>query len=188
MSNRRSDRCAASAAPAQRRWRYAVIGLCAVSGVVGSAAIAETPATFGVWTATSATIYGNPECFVIGEPEALGLSKESRNWLPSITITHRPADGVAGEVTIDPGIALDSTEPAAAAVGAVTFELAIESMSQRLLLIADLADERRLVATLRSGALLEVAATAADGRPILDRYDLTGLAQALDAIDEACPP
>lgn len=148
----------------------------------------ETLTTAGAWTATSAIIYGQPECFVRGEPDAQSIAKEARDWPPSITITHRPAEGVHGEVTIDPGVALGMSAPATAKVGDHSFNLAVEGTSQRLLLPIDLADERRLVATLRSGAFLDVAATAADGRPVLDRYDLAGIAEALDAIDKACPP
>lgn len=150
------------------------------------AVTAETGSeVFAGWTASSFTVVGLPECFVMGPPEPRSRSQPP-GWDPSITVTHRPADGVFNEITIDPGILLDPSQPAAAAVGDHAFTLLVDSMSQRLMLPTDREEEEGVVAAMRSGSLMEVTATTVDGHAILDRYDLTGFGQAMDWIDMHC--
>jgi hypothetical protein len=102
---------------------------------------------------------------------------------PYLFIASRPEDKVRHEVSIMFGYALASSTAATVAVGSDAFDMYAKDDGAWL---KNIAEEARIIDTMRKGATLVAKGSSARGVYTTDRYSLKGLAQALDRAIQEC--
>jgi hypothetical protein len=151
----------------------------------GQRAAPTTPQSIGKfesWQAWSLTEGGKKLCYAVGRPRDSEPKNVKRDEI-YLTVTHRPADKVRGEVGIYVGYPLKKDAPVEASVGREKFSLFAHEESAW---VADPAQERKLVESMAKGDALVVKGISQRGTATTDTYALAGLTAALKALDGAC--
>jgi hypothetical protein len=98
-------------------------------------------------------------------------------------VASRPAEKVRNEVSVIIGYAFKPATDATIKIGPAKFAMYTQSDGAW---IKNVAEEARLVETMRKGADLVVTGTSSRGMQSVDRYSLKGLPQALDRTAQEC--
>jgi hypothetical protein len=98
-------------------------------------------------------------------------------------ISTRPGDNVRNEFSVLLGFPLKEDADPSLAVGSDTFALYARQTGAW---IRNVAEESRLIDTMRKGKDLTMKSTSVRGNVTTDRYSLSGLAQALDRVAQEC--
>lgn len=166
------------------------VGLAAVPGVhaqakkKGAAPAATGPkkvATHGKWD-----VYVQPGktklCYALGEAQkrAPANLKDTKAY---IFVSSRPAQNVRNEIAIKLGVDLKPDAKPIVTIGASKFSMVANGTD---LFVENAAEERPFVAAMRKGSDLVVRATSRRGNEITDNYSLSGIGQALDALQKEC--
>ncbi len=145
------------------------------------ASAAERIGTFEKWEVVTFEEGGATGCYVMSRPE-----KEEGNYTQrdpaAVFVTHRPAQGAVGVVSISAGYPYDETKPVLVEIGGTTFHLFARGDTAW----ADDADDPKLVAAMKNGNDMIVRGTSARGTDTRDTYSLIGFTRAYDAATSAC--
>ncbi len=139
---------------------------------------------FNGWTAFAYTEGKEQVCYVLGRPKT-SEPKTARRDEIYLTVTHRRMAKVRAEVALHLGYALKEKSTVDAAVGPTKFALFVREDSAWA---PDAKTDKALADAMAGGRSLEVKGVSARGTATTDIYELQGFAQALKAIDAACPP
>ncbi|GHA24095.1 hypothetical protein GCM10007989_19680 [Devosia pacifica] len=171
--------------------RYSTRGMitglmtCALMSLSSLPAMAQAQSlgTFGQWTAWKGTDDSGEICYISSQPGSSEPSNVNRGPIHFLII-HRKGMGVPNEVQTLVGYPLNTTDAnASAAVDGTAYPMVIEGEAAWL---ASTADEAPFVRAFRAGSRLVVRARSERGTDTTDTYSLSGSADAMDAIDEAC--
>ena len=99
-------------------------------------------------------------------------------------VTHRPAAGERGRVSLDTGYTYQAGSKAKLTLGDLVLEL--RTGASTAWLDSD-AQTKRLLAAMRAGRHLVVEGISSRGTRTVDRYSLYGFSAAYKAMDKACP-
>jgi hypothetical protein len=139
---------------------------------------------YGDWGAYAASPGGNKVCFALAKPKTTKMEPAGRNRDPSyLFVSTRPAEKVKNEVSVIIGYPFKSSSDAIAEVGTTKFAMYTQNDGAW---IKNVAEEARMVESMRKGADLTVKGTSGRGTQSTDQYSLKGLAQALDKIEQEC--
>jgi len=139
---------------------------------------------YGDWGAYTASPGGNKVCFALAKPKTTKMEPAGRNRDPSyLFVSTRPAEKVKNEVSVIIGYPFKSSSDAIAEVGTTKFAMYTQNDGAW---IKNVAEEARMVESMRKGADLTVKGTSGRGTQSTDQYSLKGLAQALDKIEQEC--
>src|SRR5262245_51580480 len=139
---------------------------------------------YGDWGAYTASPGGNKVCFVLAKPKTTKTEPEGRKRDPSyVFVSTRPAEKVKNEVSVIIGYPFKTNSDATAEIGTAKFAMYTHNDGAW---IKNVAEEARMVDTMRKGADLTVKGTSGRGTQSTDQYSLKGLAQALDKIEQEC--
>jgi hypothetical protein len=100
-----------------------------------------------------------------------------------IFISTRPSDNVRNEFSVLVGYPLKEDADPSLQVGTDTFALYARQTGAW---IRNVAEEARLIESMRKGRDLEMKSTSARGNVTTDRYSLSGISQALDRVAQEC--
>ncbi len=132
------------------------------------------------WGAYTARSGGSKMCFAIAKPSSVQTTPPNKpRDIVFFFVASRPAEKVKNEVSVRIGYALTG---ATVNIGAAKFAMYTQSDGAW---IKNLAEEPRLVDTLRKGDDLVVTGTSSRMQSV-DRYSLKGLSQALDRTAQEC--
>ncbi|TDT87666.1 MULTISPECIES: invasion associated locus B family protein [Azorhizobium] len=152
-------------------------GTASAQGQGSSKAVAQ----FGDWSVYVST--SAPKvCYAISQPKDRqpgGLKRDPAYFF----ISTRPGENVKNEVSFTMGFPLKEGSEAKVTVGGTTFELYTKSEGAW---VRNVADEGRLVDTLRKGRDAIVVSSSSRGNPTTDKYSLNGIGQALDRVAQEC--
>lgn len=134
---------------------------------------------FGVWQAYSYGDKGGKVCYAGSHPaKSEGAPKDRKSV--AITVTHTLGDKSFNVVSIESGLALKKGAAADMLIGGAKFDLYTQGGN------AWTRDDKAAVAAMLKGRLLVSHLTPAKGAVVADSFDLSGFAQAHDAINKAC--
>jgi hypothetical protein len=139
---------------------------------------------YGDWGAYAASPGGNKVCFALAKPKTTKMEPAGRNRDASyLFVSTRPAEKVKNEVSVIIGYPFKSSSDATAEIGTTKFAMYTQNDGAW---IKNVAEEARMVESMRKGADLTVKGTSGRGTQSTDQYSLKGLAQALDKIEQEC--
>jgi len=139
---------------------------------------------YGDWGAYTASPGGNKVCFALAKPKTTKTEPEGRKRDQSyVFVSTRPADKVKNEVSVIIGYPFKTSSDATAEIGTAKFAMYTQNDGAW---IKNVAEEARMVDTMRKGVDLTVKGTSGRGAQSTDQYSLKGLAQALDKIEQDC--
>jgi len=139
---------------------------------------------YGDWGAYSANPGGRKVCFSIAKPKASQTNPAGRKRDPAyVFISSRPAENVRNEVSVIIGYPFKASADATAEIGADKF--AMYTLNDGAW-IKNVAEEARMVDSMRKGSDLTVKGVSGRGTESSDSYSLKGLSQALDRVTQEC--
>jgi len=145
------------------------------------ATTAAAPADWGAYTASPG---GNKVCFALAKPKTTKMEPAGRQRGQSyVFVSSRPGEKVKNEVSVIIGYPFKSSSDATAEIGTAKFAMYTQNDGAW---IKNVAEEARMVDTMRKGVDLTVKGTSGRGAQSTDQYSLKGLAQALDKIEQDC--
>jgi len=139
---------------------------------------------YGDWGAYSATPNGRKVCFSIAKPKSAQTTPPGRKRDQAyVFISTRPAENVRNEVSVIIGYPFKDKTDATAEVGADKF--AMYTLNDGAW-IKNVAEEARMVESMRKGSDLTVNGVSGHGTESTDQYSLKGLREALDRATQEC--
>jgi len=139
---------------------------------------------YGDWGAYQTQSGKSKICYALAQPKDRQPTTLKRD--PAyIFISHRPGEGVRGEVSVIMGFPLkEGANDASADVSGANFGLITKGTNAW---VKNVAEETQMIDAMRKGSKLVVKAPSAKGNVTTDTYTLGGLAQALDRVQKECP-
>ena len=160
-----------------------VFGLALVLAAAMPAMAQDVLGTFGAWTAFSDKTGGKLTCYVGAKPKKMEGKYTSRDDV-YLLVTHRPAEKVRGEVSLEAGYTFKPGNEPIVTIGSRTFKLFSKNSNAWA---TDAAADKQLVQAMKAGSELIVKGTSSRGTATTDTYSLSGFTAAFAAIDKACP-
>jgi hypothetical protein len=152
-------------------------------GVAGAQEIRGTNrvvATYSDWRVVLADTNRGKVCYAAGSP-LMRRPEGAVRGRAYIFVTTRPEDRVRDEISVMFGF--EVTRRSNLELGGETFAL---SGDEQGAWIADLAEETRLVATMRRQSRMRVSSLSELGEATVDTYSLKGFGEALDHARREC--
>jgi invasion protein IalB len=139
---------------------------------------------YGDWGAYAATPGGRKVCFSIAKPKASQTNPAGRKRDQAyVFVSTRPAENVRNEVSVIFGYPFKPSTDATSEIGADKF--AMYTLNDGAW-IKNVAEEARMVDSMRKGSDLTVKGVSKQGTESTDQYSLKGLSQALDRAGQEC--
>jgi hypothetical protein len=139
---------------------------------------------YGDWGAYAATPNGRKVCFSIAKPKSSQTTPVGRKRDQAyVFISTRPAENVRNEVSVIIGYPFKDSTDATAEIG--TDKFAMYTLNDGAW-IKNVAEEARMVDSMRKGSDLTVKGVSGRGTESSDQYSLKGLSQALDRATQEC--
>jgi len=139
---------------------------------------------YGDWGAYSATPNGHKVCFSIAKPKTSQTNPAGRKRDQAyVFISDRPTENVRNEVSVIFGYPFKPSTDASAEIGADKF--AMYTLNDGAW-IKNVAEEARMVDSMRKGSDLTVKGVSGHGTESTDQYSLKGLSQAIDRAAQEC--
>jgi invasion protein IalB len=139
---------------------------------------------YGDWGAYSATPNGHKVCFSIAKPKTSQTNPAGRKRDQAyVFISDRPTENVRNEVSVIFGYPFKPSTDASAEIGADKF--AMYTLNDGAW-IKNVAEESRMVDSMRKGSDLTVKGVSGHGTESTDQYSLKGLGQAIDRAAQEC--
>jgi hypothetical protein len=139
---------------------------------------------YGDWGAYAATPGGRKVCFSIAKPKSAQTTPAGRKRDQAyVFISDRPSENVRNEVSVIIGYPFKTSTDATAEIGGDKF--AMYTLNDGAW-IKNVAEEARMVDSMRKGSDLTVKGVSERGTESTDQYSLKGLSQALDRAAQEC--
>ncbi len=162
---------------------YVCLALGALTCVSSNAwAQRKTIGTFIDWTAFSDGAGDTRICYVGSVPKK-AEGKYTRRGDTYTLISHRPGEGVFGEVSVEAGYTYKPDSEVVVDVDGKMFTLFTKGGNAWA---NDANADNALVAAMKAGRKMTIKGTSSRGTLTTDTYSLSGLTAAYKAIDEAC--
>jgi invasion protein IalB len=160
----------------------------AILAALALPALAQAPAgpalvaQYGDWGVYVSQAARTKICYALSQPKDRQPATLKRD--PGyFFVSTRPGENVKNEVSVIAGFRIKEGSDAIADIGGTAFTLYTRTDSAW---VRNVAEEARLVDTLRRGRDLTVKSTSARGNATTDKYSLSGFAQALDRVAQEC--
>jgi hypothetical protein len=156
----------------------------AVPPVPGGAGQPTLIGQFGDWGAYTASSGGKQVCYAYAKPTSQATQPPNRPRDPAyIFVSTRPSENVRNEISIVIGYPFKPGAVANVYIGPAKYAMYTQNDGAW---IKNVAEEARMVETMRRGSDLVVTGESGKGTRSTDRYNLRGLAQALDRVAQEC--
>jgi hypothetical protein len=153
----------------------------ATVSIPGAGHAAERVAQFEKWEVVTFEEGGATGCYIMARPD-----KEEGNYTDrgpvAAFVTHRPAAGEIGVVSIAVGYAFDPVSTPRIEIGGQSFNLFAQGENAW----AHDEDDPKIVAAMKAGNDMVVVGVSARGTETRDTYSLIGFTRATEAAAEAC--
>jgi hypothetical protein len=129
-------------------------------------------------------------CYLASEPRSSAPANVKRGDT-YLVVSHRPTQGVRGEISVRIGYPFSATSMPFANVGSDSFDfitgVKAQNGADEWSWIEDLKQQPRLLRAMKRGNELVFKGTSARGTLTTDSYSLRGVTAAMKALDAACP-
>ncbi|WP_416897637.1 MAG: invasion associated locus B family protein [Minwuia sp.] len=166
--------------------RALILTIAGLTAMLSGAALAQNaPQAIGEYRDWSAWVYrnsGTKVCYITSSPtETLprGVNRGDIHFY----VSHRPDQGVTGEISMILGYPFAENEEAIARIGGSEFGMRTDGERAWT---ADPADDSRFVNAMKAGRDMKVEGLSSRGTKTTDTYSLLGFTAAYDAIGKAC--
>ncbi len=139
--------------------------------------------TFGDWGAYASETPKGRVCYALAKPKER-LPKELKRDDAFLFVSTRPSENVRNEISVILGFPTKDNSAAEMTVGSAKYVLVTRGSSAWL---KNAAEDPAVVEALKKGQSMTVKASSARGNVTTDRYNLAGLAQALERLKKDCP-
>ena len=150
----------------------------------------EPKATFKDWRLFVSRQNTIKSCYIVGEPRTM-QPRTARRGAVFLSVSHRPAQGVRGEVNVQIGYPFSASSNPFAKIGADEFSfftgVQAQNGADEAAWLIKLKQQPRMVRAMKRGTTLIFKGTSARGTLTTDRYSLRGFTAAMRAMDAACP-
>jgi hypothetical protein len=149
----------------------------------GFAQTAKLINKFNDWTFYA---YDGPQgktCFAAGSPKTSEPAGARRDGI-YFYIAAWPKDGVRSEVSVKIGYPFRKGSDPTVTIGTTTFKLFTKDDRA---FVANATEELKLIEAMKKGSSMVVQGVSERGTATKDTYSLSGLAQALHAMNARCP-
>ncbi|MGQ0662321.1 MAG: invasion associated locus B family protein [Pseudomonadota bacterium] len=157
--------------------------------LVGSGPATAEPKALGAfeaWTAIEVAERGGKVCYMAARP-AQSEGKYARRGEVSVSVAHRPAAKVRGEVSFQAGYPFKDGAPVMVDIDGKKFELlARPDVDPETAWARDGAADKALIEAMRVGRALAVKGVSARNTETLDIFPLAGFSRAYAEIGKAC--
>ena len=169
---------------------YSLFGcLILFSGASFAAETAKPVQTFSDWRLFIQGQGAAKTCYLAAEPRTSAPANVKRGDT-YLVVTHRPGQGVRGEISVRIGYPFSATSVPFAKVGADSFDfitgVKAQNGADEWTWIEDLKQQPRLLRAMKRGNELVFKGTSARGTLTTDSYSLRGVTAAMKALDAAC--
>ncbi|WP_417514437.1 invasion associated locus B family protein [Minwuia sp.] len=158
----------------------------AVLTLLSGAALAQNaPQTIGEFRDWSAWVYrsgSSKVCYITSTPKT-SLPKGANRGDIHFYVSHRPSQGVKGEVSMILGYPFAEGEEAIARIGSAEYGMRTDGERAWT---ADPDDDSKLVRSMKAGRDMRVEGKSRRGTKTTDTYSLLGFTAAYGAITKAC--
>lgn len=145
----------------------------------GSASMVGQYGDWGVYVGQGSA----KNCFALSQPkdrQPSGLKRDPAY----LFISTRPGDNVRNEFSVIVGFPLKEDADPSVQVGNDSY--ALYARKDGAIWIRNVAEEAKLIETIRKGRELVIKMKSVRGNDTSDRYSLSGIAQALDRVAQEC--
>jgi hypothetical protein len=140
-------------------------------------------ASFGDWGAYASETPRGRVCYALSKPKER-LPKELKRDDGFLFVSSRPGENVRNEISIILGYPTKDNSAGELTIGSTKYALVTKGSSAWL---KNAAEDPAVVEAMKRGQSLTVRANSARGNATTDRYNLAGLAQALERLKKDCP-
>lgn len=154
----------------------------AVLAVAPAANAQEVLGTFDAWTAFTDNVSGKQICYIGSKPKKAEGKYTKRDDV-FMLVTHRPAEKVVGEVSVEAGYTYKVGSAPSVTIGESNFALFSKGTNAWA---KDSTADKQLVAAMKAGAEMVIKGTSSRGTLTTDTYSLSGFTAAYNAITKAC--
>lgn len=137
---------------------------------------------FGDWALHISEGASHKICFAATEPKQKEPAVANRATA-LLYISAWPKEGVKSEFSVKLGYPVKA-QSATVSVGKDTFKLLVK---EERAYVSDATEELKLIEAMKKGSDIVVRATSERGTATTDTYSLSGISQALKALETACP-
>jgi invasion protein IalB len=137
---------------------------------------------YGDWGVYASQAPKTKICFALTQPKErlpANLKRDSAYFF----VSTRPGENVSNEVSVLVGFPLKEDVDASIQIGSDSYSLYARKDGAW---VRNIAEEARLVESLRKGSSLTIKSTSLRGNVTTDRYSLSGISQALDRVAAEC--
>jgi len=158
---------------------------------LSNAALAETkPKQIGSFNDWSAFVLGEGKsktCYIVGRPKS-SVPKGAKRGDVYILVSHRPAEKVRNEVSINPGYVYKKDGKVDVAIGDAKYEFVVFDKPGYLdsAWAPNPTTDTAVTEAMSKGSQLVVKGVSSHGTQTTDTYSLSGVTAALKAIGDAC--
>jgi hypothetical protein len=161
----------------------------------GGGAAAQAPAgtqptaigTFKDWSAYAAPVKGGRICYALAQPEPQRSRRRSQAAPREgayFFISNRPQEGVFNEVSVMPGFTLKPNSEVDLTVDGDEFKMYVRGDGA---FMSSNEEQAKLVQAMREARRsIRVVSTPTRGRAVTDSYSVSGIAAAVDKINQDC--
>lgn len=156
-------------------------GSAKASSSKGGAAKSAPVGKFGDWDVFATTGKGKT-CYTLARPKSRAPASLKRDDA-YVFISNRPAEHVRHEVSVIMGFAMKDGSNPTAEIDGDSYEMVAKGSNAWL---KNPAKEDEFVAAMKKGSKLVVKAASTRGHQSTDTYSLSGITDALGAVEKAC--
>ena len=156
-------------------------GLLIVTAGPGNAA--SLVKTFRDWSLFTHENNGAKVCFAASQPKSTAPQGANRDSI-FFYVSAWPKDGVKSEVSVRLGYPIKPGSTVTVKVGSAAYSLFAKDDKA---FVADPTDELKLIESMKRGSTMQVQAVSTRGTNTSDRYSLSGVTAAIDALGQNCP-
>jgi hypothetical protein len=153
-----------------------------LSGVASAQNAAQKIGDFRDW---SAWVYREGDvriCYITSTPKSTEPSNVRRGDI-RFYVSHRPAEGVQGEISMIVGYPFAENREAIARIGSSEYGMSTDG--ERAWTV-DPEDDRAMIRDMKAGRDMRIDGYSSRGTHTVDVYSLLGFTAASNAIDKAC--
>jgi hypothetical protein len=172
--------------PSRRLACVATLSTATLAAVIlGASCVAAADRSLGTFKDWSAMAFGDTgdlTCMAFTQP-VKSEGNYTKRGDAFVFITHRPAAGQRGRISVEAGYTYDTSVPVTITVDGRSFELRADGSAAWL---SDPSQGAALVEAMRAGRVMRVEGTSSRGTRTVDEYSLLGFSAATRAIDDTC--
>ncbi len=154
-----------------------------LAAMTSGASSANLVKSFRDWSLFTHDAAGTKVCFAASQPKSTAPEGANRDSI-FFYVSAWPKDGVKSEVSVRLGYPIKPGSTVSVQVGSDRYSLFAKDDKA---FVADPTEELKLIEAMKRGSTMQVKGISTRGTNTSDRYSLSGVTAAIEALAQACP-